>query len=60
MVCFDWVVCCLSGILCSVGQRFKIHKIMPVTGKKRGDLEIKDYVVLQKPQEQVDRSSWLS
>ena len=27
---------------------------MPTTGKERGDLEIKDYVVLQKPQEQVD------
>jgi hypothetical protein len=26
-----------------------------VTGKERGDLEIKDYVVLQKPQEQADR-----
>ena len=27
----------------------------PATGKERGDLEIKDYVVLQKPQVQVDR-----
>jgi hypothetical protein len=25
------------------------------TGKERGDLEIKDYVVLQNPQEQTDR-----
>ena len=29
-------------------------KITPTTGKERGDLEIKDYVVLQKPQEQAD------
>ncbi len=38
-----------------VGHRIKIHKITTATGKERGDLEIKDYVVLQKPQEQVDR-----
>jgi hypothetical protein len=37
----DWVVYRLGGIL--------------TTGKERGDIEIKDYVVLQKPQEQVDR-----
>ncbi len=36
------------------GHRVKIHKITPSTGKERGDLEIKDYVVLQKPQEQAD------
>jgi hypothetical protein len=41
--------------LVSVGHRVKIHKITSVTGKERGDLEIKDYVVLQKPQEQDDR-----
>ena len=45
----------LGGILGSVGHKVKIHKITPVTGKERGDLEIKDYVVLQKPQEQADR-----
>ena len=38
-----------------MGHRVKIHKITPATGKERGDLEIKDYVVLQKPQEQADR-----
>jgi hypothetical protein len=31
-----------------VGHRVKNHKITPVMGKERGDLEIKDYVVLQK------------
>ncbi len=51
----DWLVYRLGGILGSVGHKFKIHKITPVTGKERGDLEIKDYVVLQKPQEQADR-----
>ncbi len=45
----------LGDILGPVGHRVKIHKITPVTGKERGDLEIKDYVVLQKPQEQGDR-----
>jgi hypothetical protein len=50
--CTGWVV---SGILGSVGHKVKIHKITPSTGKERGDLEIKDYVVLQKPQEQTDR-----
>ncbi len=46
----DWV-----GILGSVGHKVKIHKITPATGKERGDLETKDYEVLQKPQEQDDR-----
>ncbi len=50
-----WVVYRLGGIFGSVGHRVKIHKITPATGKERGDLEIKDYVVLQKPQEQADR-----
>jgi hypothetical protein len=35
-----------------VGHRVKVHEITPATGKERGDLEIKDYVVLQKPPEQ--------
>ena len=51
----DWVVYRLGDILGSVGHRVKIHKIKPATGKERGDLEIKDYVVLQKPQDQADR-----
>jgi hypothetical protein len=52
----DWVVYRLGGIFDSVGHRVKIHnKITPATGKERDDLEIKDYVVLQKPQEQADR-----
>ena len=45
----DWVVYKLSGILGSVGHRVKIHKITPAQGKERGDLEVRDYVVLQKP-----------
>ena len=51
----DWVVYRFGGILGSVGHKVKIHKITPATGNERGDLEIKDYVVLQKPQEQADR-----
>ncbi len=46
----DWVVYHLGVIFGSVGHRVKIHKITPVTDKERDDLEIKDYVVLQKPQ----------
>ena len=30
-------------------------RLLRFTGKERGDLEIKDYVVLQKPQEKADR-----
>jgi hypothetical protein len=41
----------LSGILGSVGHRVKTHKITPAQGKERGDLEIRDYVLLQKPQD---------
>jgi hypothetical protein len=51
----DWVVYSLVGILGSVGHRVKIHKVSSATGKERGDIEIKDYVVLQKPQGQADR-----
>jgi hypothetical protein len=47
----DWVVYHLGVIFGSVGHRVKIHKITPVTDKERDDLEIKGYVVLQKPQE---------
>ena len=46
-----WVVYNKMGLLIgSVGHRVTIHKITPTTDKERGDLEIKDYVVLQKPQ----------
>jgi hypothetical protein len=43
---YDWAVYKLSGILGSVGHRVKIHKMTPAQGKERGDLEIRDYVVL--------------
>jgi hypothetical protein len=43
---YDWAVYKLSGILGSVGHRVKIHKITSAKGKERGDLEIRDYVVL--------------
>ncbi len=51
----DWVVYRFGGVLVSVGHKVKIHKITPVTGKERGDLEIKDHVVLQKPHDQTDQ-----
>ena len=46
----DWVVYKLGALFGSVGHRVKVHKITPASGKERGDIEIKDYVVVQKPQ----------
>ena len=51
----DWVVSRLGVIFGSVGHKVKIHKITPATGKERGDIDIKDYVVLQNPQGQDNR-----
>ena len=45
----------LGTLLGSVGHRAKIHNITPVTGKERGDLDFRDYVVMQKPQPQANR-----
>jgi hypothetical protein len=45
----------MGSVLGSVGHRIKIHNITPVTDKARGDIEVKDYVVMQKPQPQVNR-----
>ena len=42
----DSVVYKLGALLGSVGHKVKIHKITPATGKERGDVEIKDYVVV--------------
>ena len=51
----DWVVYKVVVIFGSVGHKVKIHKITPGTDKERGDIEIKDYVVLQNPQGQDNR-----
>ena len=51
----DWVVYKLGVLLGSMGHKVKIHKITPATDKERGAIEIKDYVVLQKPQAQDNR-----
>ena len=51
----NWVVYRLGSLFGSVGHRVKIHKITSATDKKRGDIEIKDYVILQKPQTQDNR-----
>ncbi len=48
------MVCKLGSLFGSVCQ-IKIHNIKAVTGKEQGDLEIKDYVVLQKSKEQANR-----
>ncbi len=48
----EWVVYKLGVLLDSVGHRAKIHEITSTTGKELGDIEIRDNVVLQKPQEQ--------
>ena len=45
----------LDTLFGSVGHKVKIHKITPATGQERGDNEIKDYVVFQKPQGQDNR-----
>ena len=50
-----WCISWTGTLFGSVGHRVKIHKITSVTGKERGDTEIKDYVVLQKPREQGNR-----
>ena len=45
----------MDVLLGSVWHHVKIHNITPVTGKERGDLEIKDYLVMQKPEPQANR-----
>ncbi len=45
----------LGSLLGSLGHRIKFHKITSVTDKERGDIDIKDYVILQNPQSQDNR-----
>jgi hypothetical protein len=47
------VVYKLGVLLDSVGHKVKIHKITPTTGKERGDIEIRDYIGLQKPKNRI-------
>ncbi len=42
----EWIVYRLSLLLRSVGHRVKTHRITLAAGKERGDIEIKDYVIL--------------
>ncbi len=35
-----------NGSCSSVGHRVKTHRIIPATVNERGDIEIKDYVIL--------------
>ena len=50
----DLVVHRLGDIFSSVGHRVKVHNIMPSSVKERGDVEIRDYVILQKPRDLTD------
>ena len=50
-----WVVYRLGVMFGPLAHKVKIHEITPTTGKERGDIEIKDYVVLQTPQGQDNR-----
>jgi hypothetical protein len=43
---YEWIVYRLSLLLRSVGHRVKTHRITPATGNERGDIEIQDYVIL--------------
>ena len=36
----------LSLLLRSVGHRIKTHNVTPAAGNERGDIEIKDYIIL--------------
>jgi hypothetical protein len=36
----------ISLFLCSVGHKVKPHRITPADDNERGDIEIKDYVIL--------------
>lgn len=47
----DWVVYKLGTLLGSVGHKVKIHKITPASGKERGDIELNDYIVLPRGQD---------
>jgi hypothetical protein len=42
----EWIVYRLSLLLRSVGHRVKTHRITPAGVNERGDMEIKDYVIL--------------
>ena len=42
----ECIVYKLSLLLRSVGHRVKTHRITPAAGNERGDIEIKDYVIL--------------
>jgi hypothetical protein len=42
----EWIVYKLSLLLRSVGHRVQTHRITPVADNERGEIEIKDYVIL--------------
>jgi hypothetical protein len=44
----EWIVYRLSLLLRSVGHRVKTHRITPAVVNERGDIEIQDYVILSR------------
>ena len=42
----------LSLLLCSVGHRVKPHNVTPTADNERGDIEIKDYVILPRGEDE--------
>jgi len=42
----EYIVYTLSLLLHSVGHRVKTHNVTPTAGHERGDIEIKDYIIL--------------
>jgi hypothetical protein len=43
---YEWIVYSLSLFFHSIGHRVKTYRITPVGGNERGDIEIQDYVIL--------------
>jgi hypothetical protein len=43
---YEWIVYRLSLLLHSVGHRVNTHRITPSAGNERGDIEIQDYAIL--------------
>jgi hypothetical protein len=43
---YEYIVYKLSLLLRSVGQRIKTHNVTPAAGNDRGDIEMNDYVIL--------------
>lgn len=47
----EWFVYRLSSILLSIGHRVKTHKVTPAPDNERGDIEIGNYIILPRGQD---------